>query len=195
MDVAKLFWAYSQILSQKEPDFYLKSDKTPHQRSLELLESLQNPDGERILNKKKTKINTIIMPIFEDLDVFELKLVKMMLKIKKKQEKMKPSTANFDMQYGIKVSREGITNIKESYLTFIPDIIKEFAKTRQEIENKLIEINNRESVTSRIESYFRRKKRKERKVLGSYVKKCAVIKDKLTTFKKALLEEGVESNE
>ena len=84
MDIAKTYWLLNDKINQPKVDYYQYSNKTPYQRGLEALDYFRYYGG-KPLNIEKTYYNRLLMPIFDDLDLFQLKITKIFLQIKEYQ--------------------------------------------------------------------------------------------------------------
>ena len=85
MDIAKTYWLLNDKINQPKVDYYQYSNKTPYQRGLEALDYFRYYGG-KPLNIEKTYYNRLLMPIFDDLDLFQLKITNIFVEIKEFQQ-------------------------------------------------------------------------------------------------------------
>jgi hypothetical protein len=121
------------------------NDETPKERAKKYLGSILG--DRRKIDYEKTKINKLIMPIFDDLDLFSLNITKQFLKIKEHQKKVEKSPFIEEL-----VENHGKINekVRENY-----NEIKLFGI---EVEK---EFNNLEED---FQTFFKRKKRRIKKI-------------------------------
>ena len=136
MDIAKTYWLLNNNVNQPKADYYRNSDKTPYERGMEAFDYYRYYGG-KPLNIQKTYLNRLIMPIYEDLDLFQLRTIKTLLKIKDIQD-------NFNADESIKdlLNLENLvsTSIKENVKNkkvLYKDILSEFKETKKET-NKIL---------------------------------------------------------
>ena len=112
MDIAKTYWLLNDKINQPKVDYYQYSNKTPYQRGLEALDYFRYYGG-KPLNIEKTYYNRLLMPIFDDLDLFQLKITKIFLKIKENQ-------STFQHDNNIKE----LVNLNKTIPILVKDILK-----------------------------------------------------------------------
>ena len=132
MELAKTYWLLNNNINQPIADYYRNSDKTPYERGMEALDYYRYYGG-KPLNIEKTYLNRLIMPIYEDLDLFQLKITKNFLKIKEFQDTFNGDETtkellNLTKTVSISV-KENIKNKK----SLLKDIISEFKSTKKDI--------------------------------------------------------------
>ena len=112
MDIAKTYWLLNDKINQPKVDYYQYSNKTPYQRGLEALDYFRYYGG-KPLNIEKTYYNRLLMPIFDDLDLFQLKITKIFLEIKENQ-------STFQHDNNIKE----LVNLNKTIPILVKDILK-----------------------------------------------------------------------
>ena len=112
MDIAKTYWLLNDKINQPKVDYYQFSNKTPYQRGLEALDYFRYYGG-KPLNIEKTYYNRLLMPIFDDLDLFQLKITKIFLQIKENQ-------SNFQHDNNI----NELVNLNKTIPILVKDILK-----------------------------------------------------------------------
>ena len=146
MELAKTYWLLNNNINQPIADYYRNSDKTPYQRGMEALDYYRYYGG-KPLNIEKTYLNRLIMPIYDDLDLFQLKITKKFLKIKEFQDNFNGDETtkellNLTKTVSISV-KENIKNKK----SILKDIISEFKSTKKDINIILAdEVNKRKII-------------------------------------------------
>ena len=136
MDIAKTYWLLNNNVNQPKADYYRDSDKTPYERGMEALDYYRFYGG-KPLNIQKTYLNRLIMPIYEDLDLFQLRTIKVLLKIKEIQDNFNADESIKDLLNLEKVVSTSIKeNIKNKKVLY-KDILSEFKETKKET-NKIL---------------------------------------------------------
>ena len=131
MDIAKTYWLLNSNLNQPKADYYRNSDKTSYERGIDALDYFRYYGG-KPLNIEKTYYNRLIMPIYEDLDLFQLAITKKFLKIKDFQDNFNCDETTKEL---VNLSKIVSISIKENIKirkSFIKDIISEFKSTNKD---------------------------------------------------------------
>ena len=131
MEIAKTYWLLKNNVNQPKADYYRNSNKTPYERGIDALDYFRYYGG-KPLNIEKTYLNRLIMPIYEDLDLFQLKNIKVLLKIKEIQDNFNGDESLQDLLNLTKIVSTSIKqNIKEKKSLF-KDIVSEFKSTKKD---------------------------------------------------------------
>ena len=130
MDIAKTNWLLNDKINQPKVDYYQYSNKTPYQRGLEALDYFRYYGG-KPLNIEKTYYNRLLMPIFDDLDLFQLKITKIFLQIKDYQ-------STFINDNNIKE----LANLNKTIPILVKDIIKNNKNHYKAIKEELKLLKN-----------------------------------------------------
>ena len=130
MDIAKTYWLLNDKINQPKVDYYQYSNKTPYQRGLEALDYFRYYGG-KPLNIEKTYYNRLLMPIFDDLDLFQLKITKIFLQIKEYQ-------STFINDNNIKE----LANLNKTIPILVKDIIKNNKNHYKAIKEELKLLKN-----------------------------------------------------
>ena len=130
MDIAKTYWLLNDKINQPKVDYYQYSNKTPYQRGLEALDYFRYYGG-KPLNIEKTYYTRLLMPIFDDLDLFQLKITKIFLQIKDYQ-------STFINDNNIKE----LTNLNKTIPILVKDIIKNNKNHYKAIKEELKLLKN-----------------------------------------------------
>ena len=130
MDIAKTYWLLNDKINQPKVDYYQYSNKTPYQRGLEALDYFRYYGG-KPLNIEKTYYNRLLMPIFDDLDLFQLKITKIFLQIKDYQ-------STFINDNNIKE----LANLNKTIPILVKDIIKNNKNQYKAIKEELKLLKN-----------------------------------------------------
>ena len=143
MDIAKTYWLLNNNVNQPKADYYRDSDKTPYERGMEAFDYYRFYGG-KPLNIQKTYLNRLIMPIYEDLDLFQLRTIKVLLKIKEIQDNFNADESIKDLLNLEKVVSTSIKeNIKNKKVLY-KNILSEFKETKKETNEILKEgVKNR----------------------------------------------------
>ena len=130
MDIAKTYWLLNDKINQPKVDYYQYSNKTPYQRGLEALDYFRYYGG-KPLNIEKTYYNRLLMPIFDDLYLFQLKITKIFLQIKEYQ-------STFINDNNIKE----LANLNKTIPILVKDIIKNNKNHYKAIKEELKLLKN-----------------------------------------------------
>ena len=130
MDIAKTYWLLNDKINQPKVDYYQYSNKTPYQKGLEALDYFRYYGG-KPLNIEKTYYNRLLMPIFDDLDLFQLKITKIFLQIKEYQ-------STFINDNNIKE----LANLNKTIPILVKDIIKNNKNHYKAIKEELKLLKN-----------------------------------------------------
>ena len=143
MEIAKTYWLLNNNVNQPRADYYKYSDKTPYERGMEAFDYYRYYGG-KPLNIQKTYLNRLIMPIYEDLDLFQLKTIKILLKIKDIQDNFNADESIKDLLNLEKVVSTSVKeNVKNKKILY-KDILSEFRETKKETNQILKEgVKNR----------------------------------------------------
>ena len=115
MELARTYWFLNNKINQPKIDYYQYSNKTPYERGIEALDYYRYYGG-KPLNIEKTYYNRLLMPIFDDLDLFQLSITRILLNIKELQN-------SFNQDETIKE----LINLTKT----IPILVKEFLKNQK----------------------------------------------------------------
>ena len=146
MNIAKTYWLLNSNINQPKADYYQNSDKTPYERGMDALDYFRYYGG-KPLNIEKTYLNRLLMPIYEDLDLFELKITKKFLQIKDFQDNF---NCDETTQALINLTKTVSISVKENLKTkksIFKDIISEFKSTKKDT-NLILEdgVNKRKMI-------------------------------------------------
>lgn len=143
MEIAKTYWLLNNNVNQPKADYYKYSNKTPYERGVEALDYYRYFGG-KPLNIEKTYLNRLIMPIYDDLDLFQLNITKKLLKIKEFQDNFNGDETTKEL---VNLSKTVSILVKENLKdrkTFSKNIISEFKSTNKDTNKILNEgIKNR----------------------------------------------------
>ena len=137
MEIAKTYWLLNNNVNQPKADYYKYSNKTPYERGVEALDYYRYFGG-KPLNIEKTYLNRLIMPIYDDLDLFQLKITKKLLKIKEFQDNFNGDETTKEL---VNLSKTVSILVKENLKdrkTFSKSIISEFKSTNKDT-NKILD--------------------------------------------------------
>ena len=136
MDIAKTYWLLNNNVNQPKADYYRYSDKTPYERGMEAFDYYRYYGG-KPLNIQKTYLNRLIMPIYEDLDLFQLRTIKVLLKIKDIQDNFNADESMKDLLNLEKVVSTSIKENVKNKKVLYKNILSEFKETKKET-NKIL---------------------------------------------------------
>ena len=146
MNIAKTYWLLNSNVNQPKADYYKTSDKTPYERGMDALDYYRYYGG-KPLNIEKTYLNRLLMPIYEDLDLFELKITKKFLQMKDFQDNF---NCDETTQALINLTKTVSISVKEnikSKKSLFKDIIPEFKSTKKDTDLILEEgVNKRKMI-------------------------------------------------
>ena len=137
MEIAKTYWLLNNNVNQPKADYYKYSNKTPYERGVEALDYYRYFGG-KPLNIEKTYLNRLIMPIYDDLDLFQLNITKKLLKIKEFQDNFNGDETTKEL---VNLSKTVSILVKENLKdrkTFSKSIISEFKSTNKDT-NKILD--------------------------------------------------------
>ena len=139
MEFAKTYWFLNDKINQPKIDYYQHSNKTPYERGIEALDYFRYYGG-KPLNIEKTYYNRLLMPIFDDLDLFQLQITNIFVEMKEFQ-------SNFNQDETVKELRNLNKTIpimaKEKMnhqKNHIKSIIEELKITKKGIKNDIKQI-------------------------------------------------------
>ena len=112
MELARTYWFLNDKINQPKIDYYQYSNKTPYERGIEALDYFRYYGG-KPLNIEKTYYNRLLMPIFDDLDIFQLDITNIFLRFKEFQ-------GNINQDEAVKE----LKNLNKTILIIIKEIIK-----------------------------------------------------------------------
>ena len=112
MEFAKTYWFLNDKINQPRIDYYQYSNKTPYETGIEALDYFRYYCG-KPLNIEKTYYNRLLMPIFDDLDIFQLDITNIFLRFKEFQ-------GNINQDEAVKELR----NLNKTILIIVKEIIK-----------------------------------------------------------------------
>ena len=112
MELARTYWFLNDKINQPKIDYYQYSNKTPYERGIEALDYFRYYGG-KPLNIEKTYYNRLLMPIFDDLDIFQLDITNIFLRFKEFQ-------GNINQDEAVKELR----NLNKTILIIVKEIIK-----------------------------------------------------------------------
>ena len=112
MELARTYWFLNDKINQPKIDYYQHSNKTPYERGIEALDYFRYYGG-KPLNIEKTYYNRLLMPIFDDLDIFQLDITNIFLRFKEFQ-------GNINQDEAVKE----LKNLNKTILIIIKEIIK-----------------------------------------------------------------------
>ena len=139
MEIAKAYLLLKKNINAPLSDFYKYSNETPYDYGIKALDYYRYYGG-KPLNIEKTYLNRHLMPIFEDLDLFQLDITNIFLKIKESQDKFNGSEALKDlMSLSKTISILSGKSINE-YKSFIKKIVNGIKSTRKDIDEYLKDI-------------------------------------------------------
>ena len=129
MELAKAYWLLNNNLNQQKADYYKYSDKTPYERGMEALNYYRYYGG-KPLNIEKTYYNRLLMPIYDDLDLFQLNITKKLLKIKEFQDDFEMDQTTKEILNLTKIVPISIKEIIKNKKCIFKDIVSEFKKVK-----------------------------------------------------------------
>lgn len=133
MYVAKAFWQLTKQTNEPYSEYYDTSEKTPYERGMDALNYYRYYGGKPI-HTDKTYFNQLLMPIFEDLDYFHLRMTKFFLDIKNIQNNFDAGEASLDLlNFSHTLSSNLKNNLKERKNKF-KDIYNELKDTNKEVK-------------------------------------------------------------
>ena len=112
MELARTYWFLNDKINQPKIDYYQHSNKTPYERGIEALDYFRYYGG-KPLNIEKTYYNRLLMPIFDDLDIFQLDITNIFLRFKEFQ-------GNINQDEAVKE----LKNLNKTILIIVKEIIK-----------------------------------------------------------------------
>ena len=131
MNIAKTYWLLNSNLSQPKADYFRTSDKTPYERGIDALDHFRYYGG-KPLNIEKTYLNRLIMPIYEDLDLFQLKITKKFLQKKNFQDNFNCDETTKELVNLSKIVSISIKENVKNKKTIIKDILSDFKSTKKD---------------------------------------------------------------
>ena len=131
MELAKAYWLLNNNINQKKADYYKYSDKSPYERGIDALDYFRYYGG-KPLNIEKTYYNRLLMPIFDDLDLFQLKITKILLKMKEFQDDFQMDETTKELLNLTKIVPISVKEIIKNKKSIFKDIVSEFKNTKND---------------------------------------------------------------
>lgn len=188
MDIAKTYWLLNSNLNQPKADYYRNSDKTPYERGIDALDYFRYYGGKPI-NIEKTYYNRLIMPIYEDLDLFQLDITKKFLKIKDFQDNFNgdettKGLVNLSKTVSISI-KENIKNKK----SILKDIISEFKSTKNDTKLILEEGVNKRKILKPFLQYMEHRELDDQELMNKIKYKFQSNCERLRKFRENMMIE------
>ena len=133
MHVAKAYWQLTKQTNEPYSEYYDTSEKTPYERGMDALNYYRYYGGKPI-HTDKTYFNQLLMPIYEDLDCFHLRMTKLFLDIKNIQNNFDAGQASIDLlNFSHTLGTKLKFNLKERKNKF-KEIYNELKNTNKEVK-------------------------------------------------------------
>ena len=145
MEFAKTYWFLNDKINQPKIEYYQHSNKTPYERGIEALDYFRYYGG-KPLNIEKTYYNRLLMPIFDDLDLFQLDITKILLQIKENQANLNQDDADKELMNLYKTIQIIVKDILNNNKNHIKSIIEELKLTKKGIKNDIKDIFHSQTI-------------------------------------------------
>ena len=141
MNIAKTYWYLKNILNEKENEklrnlqFETKFGKSIADEKLKALEK------ERLKNIQKENeiMSNYLMPIYDDLDLFALKITKILLKYKEYQKELKNFRFKLDRDYFEEFEYSIVNGIKENIVDVVKNDFSVFDDDFEKYKKKMMD--------------------------------------------------------
>ena len=141
MNIAKTYWYLKNILDEKENEklrnlqFETKFGKSIADEKLKALEK------ERLKNIQKENeiMSNYLMPIYDDLDLFALKITKILLKYKEYQKELKNFRFKLDRDYFKEFEYSIVNGIKENIVDVVKNDFSVFDDDFEKYKKKMMD--------------------------------------------------------
>lgn len=188
MDIAKTYWLLKNNINQPVADYYKTSNKTPYERGVEALDYYRYYGG-KPLNIEKTYLNRLIMPIFEDLDLFELKITKKFVKMKETQDNFNSDEAIKDLQNLTKIVAISIKENIKNKKSLLKDINKDYKSIKEETDEILKEGVKKRKIIKPFLQFMEHRELDDQDLMNKITSKFITNKERIRKFKENMMIE------
>ena len=194
MNIAKTYWLLNSNLSQPKADYFRTSDKTPYERGIDALDHFRYYGG-KPLNIEKTYLNRLIMPIYEDLDLFQLKITKKFLQIKDFQDNFNCDETTKELVNLSKIVSISIKENVKNKKTIIKDILSDFKSTKKDTNLILEEAVKKRKIIKPFLQYMEHRELDDQELMNKTRYKFLNNCERLRKFREnMMIEEHLKEN-
>lgn len=194
MNIAKTYWLLNSNLSQPKADYFRTSDKTPYERGIDALDHFRYYGG-KPLNIEKTYLNRLIMPIYEDLDLFQLKITKKFLQIKDFQDNFNWDETTKELVNLSKIVSISIKENVKNKKTIIKDILSDFKSTKKDTNLILEEAVKKRKIIKPFLQYMEHRELDDQELMNKTRYKFLNNCERLRKFREnMMIEEHLKEN-
>ena len=188
MDIAKTYWLLNDKINQPKVDYYQYSNKTPYQRGLEALDYFRYYGG-KPLNIEKTYYNRLLMPIFDDLDLFQLKITKIFLEIKENQSTFQHDNNVKELVNLNKTIPILVKDILKNNKNHIKSIKEELKLTKNGIKDDIRQIFSNRTILLPFVQYMQHRELKSQELMQNIRLKFKMNSNRVKNLRENLLVE------
>jgi hypothetical protein len=188
MDIAKTYWLLKDNVNQPKADYYKHSDKTPYERGIDALDYYRYYGG-KPLNIEKTYLNRLIMPIYDDLDIFQLKITKIFLKMKEFQDNFNGDETTKEL---LNLSKTVSILLKENIKdrkNFSKNIVSEFKSTHKDVKEILEEGMKKRGIIKPFLQFMEHRELDDQDLMNNIRLKFRSNCERIRKFKETMLAE------
>ena len=189
MDIAKTYWLLKDNVNQPKADYYKHSDKTPYERGIDALDYYRYYGG-KPLNIEKTYLNRLIMPIYDDLDIFQLKITKIFLKMKEFQDNFNGDETTKEL---LNLSKTVSILLKENIKdrkNFSKNIVSEFKSTHKDVKEILEEGMKKRGIIKPFLQFMEHRELDDQDLMNNIRLKFRSNCERIRKFKETMLAEN-----
>ena len=186
MDIAKTYWLLNHKINQPKVEYYQYSNKTPYQKGLEALDYFRYYGG-KPLDIEKTYYNRLLMPIFDDLDLFQLQITKLFLEFKEFQANFRQDEAVKDLKNLNKTIPLIVKEIIKNNKNHIKSIKEELKITKNGIKEDIRQTINSQTVFLPFVQFMQKRELKAQELMKNIKFKFQMNSNKVRNLRENLL--------
>ena len=188
MELAKAYWLLKSNVNQPKADYYRNSNKTPYERGMDALDYFRYYGG-KPLNIEKTYLNRLIMPIYEDLDLFQLKITKKFLKIKEFQDNFNADETTKELVNLTKIVSISIKENIKNKKSIFKNTVSDFKSTKKDINIILEEGFNKRKIIKPFLQFMEHRELDDQELMNKIRLKFKNNCDRIKNFRENMMIE------
>jgi hypothetical protein len=141
MNIAKTYWYLKNILNDKENEKLRKLQFEHKYGKILADEKIKALEDERLkrIKKENELMSNLLMPIYDDLDLFALNITKILLKYKEYQKELKHYRFKLDRDYFKEFEYSIVNGIKENIVDVVKNDFTIFDEDFEKYKKKLMD--------------------------------------------------------
>lgn len=188
MELARTYWFLNNKINQPKIDYYQYSNKTPYERGIEALDYYRYYGG-KPLNIEKTYYNRLLMPIFDDLDLFQLSITRILLNIKELQTSFNQDETIKELINLTKTIPILVKEFLKNQKNYLKSIIQELKLTKKGIKTDINSIISSRTILLPFVQFMQHRELKTQDILKNIRLKYKISLNKVRSLRENLLVE------